>query len=352
MPFNSKHFLSASSAASALKMSFLFALLLLAPPAAAQDDPAQGLANEMRVNGREVAAAFESVVAPSRPSVARLMVDGKQVSLATVVSADGYLLTRDEAVTGSLAVVLADGRAFRAKLVGVDKSEHLALMKIAATDLKPIQWGDSQKLALGAWVATPLPRGDRIRVGVVSAARRKIDRTGGVLGVALVLAKEAGGVVIEQVMPGSGAAIAGVLNGDTVLAVDGKPTPDPNSLRTLVNAHDPGETVKIQVKRGDKTLDFEILLGDRNVTFDPFNKNARMSRNTSKTRSGYGAVIQVDIPLDDKYMCGPLLDLEGKAVGINISRVDRAETYALPADLIVPLIEKLKKPPEAEKRTD
>jgi serine protease Do len=45
-------------------------------------------------------------------------------------------------------------------------------------------------------------------------------------------------------------------------------------------------------------------------------------------------IIQHDLPLPPEAMGGPVLDINGKAVGINMARVDRVTTYALTANII------------------
>ncbi len=303
------------------------------------------LESQYRLNGKMVSSAFEPLVSAARKSVVRIMVEGKQVGMGTIVSSDGYILTRDESITANMGVSLLDGRSFRAKLVGVDKSNHVALLKIGATGLNAVQWGESQNLSLGAWVATPLPQGG-IRVGIVSAARRKIAREGGVMGVSLDKMEESGGVPVSRVFPGSGAEKAGVKQDDVILAVNGHLTPNVAELREFVKTFEPGQTLKLKVKRQSKEMEIEVTLAPMGDVFDKFNKNAMLSRNTSKTRSGFNAVIQHDTPLDDAMMCGPLVDLDGKVVGINIARVDRVQTFSLPADAIEPIIENLKKSAE------
>ena len=42
-------------------------------------------------------------------------------------------------------------------------------------------------------------------------------------------------------------------------------------------------------------------------------------------------IIQHDLPLPPEAMGGPVLDINGKAVGLNMARVDRVTTYALTA---------------------
>jgi hypothetical protein len=59
----------------------------------------------------------------------------------------------------------------------------------------------------------------------------------------------------------------------------------------------------------------------------------------SRRASGFGAVLQHDTPLPCMGMGGPLLGIDGRALGINISRPDRTATYALPASRVKPLLE-------------
>jgi serine protease Do len=50
-------------------------------------------------------------------------------------------------------------------------------------------------------------------------------------------------------------------------------------------------------------------------------------------------VLQHDLPLKPRDMGSPLLDLNGNCIGLNIARVDRVTTFALPADSFVKEVE-------------
>jgi S1-C subfamily serine protease len=84
------------------------------------------------------------------------------------------------------------------------------------------------------------------------------------------------GVLVEAVGPDSGAAKAGVragttqvtvagqshvLGGDIIVAADGEPVSTLSQLRTLVAAKRPGDTMKLDVYRGDKKLTLQVKLG-------------------------------------------------------------------------------------------
>ena len=71
-----------------------------------------------------------------------------------IISPDGYIVTNDHVVDGAtqIRVTLNDRRVFPAKLVGVDKLNDLAVIRIDAKNLTSIAWGDSTKLHPGQTV--------------------------------------------------------------------------------------------------------------------------------------------------------------------------------------------------------
>ena len=71
-----------------------------------------------------------------------------------IISPDGYIVTNNHVVNGAtqIRVTLNDRRVFPAKLVGVDKLNDLAVIKINANNLTTVAWGDSTKLRPGQTV--------------------------------------------------------------------------------------------------------------------------------------------------------------------------------------------------------
>jgi serine protease DegQ len=74
------------------------------------------------------------------------------------------------------------------------------------------------------------------------------------------------GVLVAGVQRGSPADRAGIKPGDIVIAVDGKPALDPESMRNLIVALKPGKQTTLRLKRGDKNLDLQVNVGKRPVT--------------------------------------------------------------------------------------
>jgi serine protease Do len=101
------------------------------------------------------------------------------VGSGIIISPDGYIVTNDHVVDGAtdIKVTLHDRRILNAKVVGVDKLTDLAVLKVNATDLPSIVWGDSTKLEPGQTVlAFGSPFGYfqfSVTRGIVSAVNRR-----------------------------------------------------------------------------------------------------------------------------------------------------------------------------------
>ena len=93
------------------------------------------------------------------------------------MSEDGYVLTNHHVVDGAqrIEVDLADRRSFSATLVGSDAASDLAVLKIDATGLTPLPFGDSKSARVGDVVlafGNPLGVGQTVTMGIISAMGR------------------------------------------------------------------------------------------------------------------------------------------------------------------------------------
>jgi serine protease Do len=68
-----------------------------------------------------------------------------------------------------------------------------------------------------------------------------------------------------------------------------------------------------------------------------------MGGSISERRSGFPLAIQHDSVLRPADCGGPVVDIEGQVVGLNIARAGRVESYALPAALVRETVDKLLK---------
>ncbi len=100
------------------------------------------------------------------------------VGSGIIISPDGYIVTNNHVVDGAMQikVTLNDRRVLPAKVIGTDKLTDLAVIKVNASDLPTVSWGDSTKLQPGQTVlAFGSPFGYfqfSVTRGIVSAVNR------------------------------------------------------------------------------------------------------------------------------------------------------------------------------------
>jgi serine protease Do len=94
-----------------------------------------------------------------------------------IVTADGYILTNNHVIdkASDIKVALPDKREFKGKVVGSDPKTDVAVVKISATDLPTLSFGDADKLQVGDYVfaiGDPFGIGETATMGIVSAKGR------------------------------------------------------------------------------------------------------------------------------------------------------------------------------------
>lgn len=324
----------------ALRGLLLFAVCLgLAGPVAAQPRDRKENAEFVGTNPKFLAAFRDSVARAVRSTV-RVRCEGKDVALGTVVAADGWILTKASQLDGEVSCRLGDGRDFEARLVGVHEASDLAMLKIEAKGLTPVTWQDSKGVPVGNWVATPGTGPNPVAVGVLSVTARKIAtrnpvKNAGFMGIAMA-PPDKGGVKIAGVQPGSGADRAGLKAEDRILAVNGKPAPNFDALRKAMGKTRPGDVVTVRVKRGEKELEMRVTLGKRPP--DRGDIQNSMGSQLSDRRDSFPLAVQHDTVLRATDCGGPLVDLDGKVIGVNIARGGRTESFAIPSEAVRPLL--------------
>jgi serine protease Do len=95
-----------------------------------------------------------------------------------IISPDGYVVTNNHVVAGNVREITAglpDKREVKGKIVGRDPLTDIAVVKIDATNLPVLPWGDSSKLKVGQWVlaiGSPFRLNQTVTLGIVSALGR------------------------------------------------------------------------------------------------------------------------------------------------------------------------------------
>jgi len=94
-----------------------------------------------------------------------------------IISSDGYILTNNHVIANArdVNVTLPDKREFKGRIVGTDPKSDLAVVKINATHLPAVMWGDASVLQVGEYVlavGNPFGLNSTVTLGIVSALGR------------------------------------------------------------------------------------------------------------------------------------------------------------------------------------
>jgi serine protease Do len=286
-----------------------------------------------------VRIAYRDVVSESHKATVRVLCDDKAAALGSIVDADGYILTKASELRGRLSVKLYDNRLFDAQLIGTDHKTDLAMLKINASKLPVISWRDGADVpSVGSFLASAGLETLPVAIGVVSVQPRQIAAPSGMLGVQLEESKD--GPLVGFVRPGTAAEKVGILKDDVITAVNGQPMKGREQLVDTVGKFQAGDKLTFTVKRGEKTFDVEATLGAREQTSEIERKEFQnmLGGPLSERRAGFPLAIQHDTVLTPQDCGGPLVDLDGRCVGINIARAGRVNSYALPTSVVLPLV--------------
>ena len=301
-------------------------------------------------------ALFAPAIEKAGRSTVRLLVDGKEAAIGVVVSSEGYVFTKaSEIKPGKLTVKTRDGRDMDATVSVVSEAYDLALVKVEGTGLSPIDWASSQDAPVGNWVAVLSVGKDPSAVGVVSTGPRSLPppygsqrvptEKSGFLGVQLD--QDSAGATIFSVTAGSAAEKAGIVAKDTIIKVDAHEIANQETLINTLLGYKAGEKVRIALMRDGKQMELLAILGTRPSELMPPKGKGGAARGDvqnsmgsvlSDRRTGFPRIFQTDAVVRPTDCGAPLVDLEGRVLGIAIARAGRTESHVIPAETIKELV--------------
>ncbi|WP_375391313.1 Do family serine endopeptidase [uncultured Sphingomonas sp.] len=109
--------------------------------------------------------------------------EGQALGSGFIISPDGYIVTNNHVIAAaakgatvdSITVTLTDRKEYTARVVGRDADSDLALLKIDASALPFVRFGDSTRARVGDWVVAignPFGLDGTVTAGIVSALHR------------------------------------------------------------------------------------------------------------------------------------------------------------------------------------
>ncbi len=300
--------------------------------------------------------ALVPILATAAKSTVRVWSGRRRLAYGTVVGDGRNVLTKFSEVAraaGSLRVETGDGAVRTATISGIYQEEDLAVLALQGEPLTPVKWCREEP-KVGAFLTAPQPGGQPAAFGVVSVAGRNLRETDkAYMGVLGDFRFAGPGVKVQEVKPDSGAAAAGLRAGDVILQVNKRAISGMLELRNALTGLTPGSKVVMTVSRGGRQIQLEVVLGNRpdlqQFSGDRLRMMEQMGGPTSRVRDSFSKVIQTDMRPDPNQIGGPVVDLQGRVMGITMARADRTRSFVMPSAAVAELLEREPVKPEMAK---
>lgn len=263
--------------------------------------------------------------------------------LGTVIAPEGLALTKaSELLPGApLLATLANGTTVRAAVLSRDPETDLALVRLATgQELPALVFPQEAVPRPGQFLVSVGPGRRALHVGILGVAPHPSPSSRhGYLGIEFERRLEPG-VPVKRILEGGAAERHGLRVGDVITGVDGEPVLGDQDLVRYLRRTRPGDRVRLRLVRNGEVLQLEVELG-ASPPPPTGHWHAADRVALSDRRDGFASVLRHDAPLGPGECGGPVLDLRGRPVGLNIARADRTATLALPAPAVAAALARL-----------
>ena len=281
---------------------------------------------------------LESELDDACVEISSTFADGETTEIiGTLVKSTSFIVSKSSMVKEDPTTSFGDSMV-KLKVVARDSANDLVLLRSPEPNTVGIDIGakDSGGPRIGSFLMTPESDGEGLIsvVGTRAFTSRK-QQSRGFLGVMPASYQDQGGAVLREVNKDGAADRAGLEVGDVVTKLNETTIKTDTDMRRFLASVDPNVTVVATISRGKEELKKTIRLG----AYPSFSNHAADQMEKSGRRDGFSRVISHDADLDPSNCGGPLFDLEGRFVGINIARNSRVRSYAIPYATIQKLVE-------------
>jgi serine protease Do len=276
-------------------------------------------------------------------------IDGKEQQISgTLLSLDGLLLksgfanktvllSKNSMMGENPLIILPGGETIKARVIARNSINDLVLLLPAKTIGKGIKLDLTERDSitfndLGIFLISPRPDSPG-RTGVIGSMWLSLPKitSYGYIGATTALKDDK--LVFTSVNPGSAAEVGGLNAGDQILTVDGNSAEDQLDFVKALQKYRAGDTTIITISRASKKYTKPIIL--KYPPQKTFNHPAELfPGGKSIRRDGFDNVFIHDTKIQPYECGGPVFNASGYFIGINIARLSRTSTVAVPVSTI------------------
>ena len=259
--------------------------------------------------------------------------DTETVSILGTLIKDTDLILSKNSMVGMTPRMKLDGNDIALEISERNVENDLVLLRSpskSSSGIDLVSVADNDPAA-GVFLIAPDASGPG-QISIVSAKRfRSLKQASrGFLGVVPATHGEREGAVLQEVRPNGAAKKAGLKVGDIVTKMNDTEIKTDRDMRSFLTKLDPNITIIAVILRDGEEIEKSITLGAVPAT----SGHAADRMDKSGRRDGFSEVILHDANLKPGKCGGPIFDLSGKFIGMNIARNSRVRSYALPGTVV------------------
>ena len=308
---------------------------------------AESLEFDSTRHGRKLKAAFTEVATKADHLVVQVEINSREKCTGTLVevngkSGRGVVVCKasmlGESISGQDQFRCCDAEGIwrKAEFLGYEKELDMCFLKVEFSESEPLPTIPIAKtMEAGQWLVSLGYQQQRpVGIGVLGAEPRTIGSSRGFAG--LNVDETDQGLAITKVMANSGASRAGLMTGDHLMESEVKRATKRRWFSKLLRQYEPGDWLPLLAKRGNMLIRVDLQIGT--PWSSAFERQAMMNRfgsDVSRRKTGFRSALQHDAILHPKKCGGPIVNLQGKLVGVNIARAGRTDTLAVPIQEIL-----------------
>ena len=317
--------------------------------------------NQFTKRDADFAESLHAITDKAIQSVVRLEGPDNSYILGTLVSTNGMIVSKYSAAQKMNRCVFADGQSWPFRIVNFDVKKDLCLIRVNRNGLTPIKFrsdlnhqhqigthqrsfhsvslippssgsltvsvGHHKKVAAFGMVTMglhdfqiPQPEcPDCVDMGITVSPYPSLTRVNG------VVYPQRRGIKVLRVYPRSAGESLGLLVGDLINTINGVRIAERQVLAQETRKIRAGDvmTMTIYRKGYPRELTYKVPNAKKTL-YDRWGGGPYSDR-----RFGFGPVIVHDSVLDPQDCGGPLVNVEGQVIGLNIARSMRVASFAI-----------------------
>lgn len=256
-----------------------------------------------------------------------------------------FIVSKSSLVGTDPMVTLPNGKTSALKILKRDEQRDLVLLALVdvklkkAIDISLIGEDSLSSANFGDFLLSPSPLdyGEMSLIGSRSFNLARTNTNAAFLGAGFI--KKDNKVIINNIVPSAPAEKANLEKDDEIISVNGVKVTEADQFSSLLSGKKPDDQITVVTVRNGVEKSYDIRLAKRPTPERRPHIAERFTDGKSDRRNGFRNIFVHDGKIKPSECGGPLFDLNGKFMGVNIARYSRTSSIAIPASEIKKFIE-------------